>query len=265
MPTTAQSVFLVSFVLFASSSALREYESGKSARFKHCDFLDGVYTAVMRRIFNAGFHKELSSDIEIMLTTSLLPPKCRIVVEETVPRGFYVDVDQLRGLDLKTFTAAEVDVEKPEFEAEAFRLYAFRDLDTQENLRLTSVLLPVHSRYHRPRELTPEERKRGDSPTQTVKMQNPRLLLSCEGDDVAEKCPDRAVTTFCDSTGLTKCEYLQIPYKVNVNAVEVSVPVGNSDHAEFVVGVTTLIVSGGTIYLLGALARKVEPAPFDTF
>jgi len=39
----------------------------------------------------------------------------------------------------------------------------------------------------------------------------------------------------------------------------VSIPVGDSDQAASVVGMTTFIVCGGTIYLLGALMRKVEP------
>jgi hypothetical protein len=43
-----------------------------------------------------------------------------------------------------------------------------------------------------------------------------------------------------------------------VNAIEVSVPVGNSDHTTFVVGLTTFIVSGGTVYLLVTLFRSVE-------
>jgi hypothetical protein len=33
-----------------------------------------------------------------MLTTSLLPEQCHIIIEETIPRGMYVDPDQLRDL-----------------------------------------------------------------------------------------------------------------------------------------------------------------------
>ena len=33
-----------------------------------------------------------------MWTTSILPESCRLVVEETLPRGMYVDPDQLRDL-----------------------------------------------------------------------------------------------------------------------------------------------------------------------
>merc|ERR1719192_649271 len=69
----------------------------------------------MRRIFNQGFHKELSTEIELMWTTSVLPESCRLVVEETLPRGMYVDPDQLRDLSeftgLRTFVAANVDAE----------------------------------------------------------------------------------------------------------------------------------------------------------
>ena len=44
----------------------------------------------------------------------------------------------------------------------------------------------------------------------------------------------------------------------NVNSVEVSVPVGNSDHTPYVVGLTTFVVSGGTIYLMVSIFRRIE-------
>ena len=40
-----------------------------------CPFLDGVFVSVMRRIFSQGFHKQLLSEVELMLTTTLLPDK----------------------------------------------------------------------------------------------------------------------------------------------------------------------------------------------
>lgn len=152
-----------------------------------------------------------------------------------------MDPNQLRDVSeftgLRTFVNARVDVEKPEFESEAFRLFIFRNLEIQENLRLTNVEIPIHLRcvqttncffsilfsydfcvsvfrYHRPRETTELEDKKGEQPIAVVKMQNPRLFLACEGEDLAAKCPDRVATLYCDSTGTTKCEYLHIPYKV---------------------------------------------------
>ena len=137
-----------------------------------CDLLDGVFVSVMRRIFSPGFHKvkyvmvlsqshfidispqELLSEVEVMLTTTLLPDKCTLVMEETLPRGAYIDPDQLRDLrysrGLRAFVPASIDIEKPEFESESWRVFIFRPLRVQENLRVTSVQLPVHMRYHRP-------------------------------------------------------------------------------------------------------------------
>ena len=40
-----------------------------------CPFLDGVFVSVMRRIFMQGFHKQLLSEVELLLTTTLLPDK----------------------------------------------------------------------------------------------------------------------------------------------------------------------------------------------
>ena len=40
-----------------------------------CPLLDGVFVSVMRRIFSQGFHKQLLSEVELMLTTTLLPDR----------------------------------------------------------------------------------------------------------------------------------------------------------------------------------------------
>ena len=152
-----------------------------------------------------------------MLTTVSLPERCSLVVEETIPKGMYVDPDQLRDISeftgLRTFVAANVDVEKPELESEVFRLFVFRELEAQENLRVTRVEVPVHLRYHRPREPTDLERARHEQPMAIVKMQNPRLLLACDGENFASACPERMVSSYCDSSGASKCEYLSIPYR----------------------------------------------------
>lgn len=42
--------------------------------------------------------RKLVTEIEIMLTTTILPDRCRLVVEETFPKGMYVDPDELRDL-----------------------------------------------------------------------------------------------------------------------------------------------------------------------
>lgn len=224
-----------------------------------CPFLDGVYVSVMRRILSPGFHKQLLSEVELMLTTTLLPDRCTLLVEETIPRGAYVDPDEMRDLrfrsGLKSFIPAQVDIEKPEFESEAYRVYIFRSLGVRENLRVTAVQLPVHLRYHKPAPPAPD----GSPPAATVKIPNPRLLLSCPGEDLGSNCTARAVTAFCDETGVNRCEWLNIPYKINVVSVEVSVPVGNSEHTSLVVGVTTLVTCGATIYLIIALFRNVKP------
>lgn len=228
-----------------------------------CPFLDGVYVSVMRRIINPGFHKQLLSEVELMLTTTLLPDRCTLLVEETIPRGAFVDPDEMRDLrhrtGLRSFIPSKVDIEKPEFESEAFRVYIFRNLEVRENLRVTDVQLPVHLRYHRPAPPLPD----GSPPTATVKIPNPRLLLSCPGEELASNCSSRAVTAFCDDSALHRCEWLNIPYKINVASVEVSVPVGNTDHTSLVVGVTTLVTCGATIYIVIALFRKVTPPKQD--
>ena len=83
----------------------------------------------------------------------------------------------------------------------------------QENLRITSVELPVHLRYHKPAKVS-DSKPSTSAPSAIVKLKNPRLLLACEGDNIAAYCPERTVTSFCDSSGTEKCEFLDIPYDV---------------------------------------------------
>jgi len=258
-----QKMFLVLSLLFVFVPSIKA--QGKTVAStkdgETCDFLDGVFVSVMRRIFNQGFHKQLLSEVELMLTTTLLPDRCDLLVEETIPRGAYVDPDEMRDLRFKTglrsFIPAKVDVEKPEFESEAFRVFLFRTLQTKENLRVTSVQVPIHLRYHKPGPPLAD----GSPPTAVVKLPNPRLLLSCPYEDLVTNCTGRKVTTFCDESGTAKCEWVNLPYKVNVASVEVSVPVGNSEHASLVVGATTVITCGATIYLIITMFRKVTPTP----
>merc|ERR1719369_1439071 len=102
---------------------------GRRRGEESCPFLDGVYVSVMRRIINPGFHKQLLSEVELMLTTTLLPDRCTLLVEETIPRGAFVDPDEMRDLrykvGLRAFIPTKVDIEKPEFESEAFRVFLF--------------------------------------------------------------------------------------------------------------------------------------------
>lgn len=63
--------------------------------------------------FGIYLHRELSTEIELMLTTTILPDRCRLVVEETVPKGMYVDPDQLR--DISEFTGLRTFVNGGEY------------------------------------------------------------------------------------------------------------------------------------------------------
>lgn len=240
---------------FCVSTVLAQGKTVGALKDDNCPLLSGIYVSVMRRIFNPGIHKQILSEIELMLTSSLLPEKCYVLVEETIPRGAYVDPDELRTLKkmtgLRTFVPATVDTEKPEFEAESFRVFISRNLEVQENLRVTKIMLPVRTRYHKP---APPPRE-GEPPTALIKIQNPRILLNCEGEDITANCTGRIVTGYCGHFD-TKCQYINLPYKINVASLEVSVPVGNSEDASLVVAITTIITSGATIYLLIAIFRQ---------
>ena len=129
-----------------------------------------------------------------------------MLVEETIPRGAYVDPDEMRDLrfktGLRTFIPVKVDVEKPEFDSEAFRVFIFRTLKVRENLRVTRIQIPVNMRYHKPGPPSSD----GSPPMATIKIPNPRLLLACPQDDTVPNCSGRKVTAFCDEKGSSKCE-----------------------------------------------------------
>ena len=78
-------------------------------------------------------------------------------------------------LGLSTYVPTKVDVEKPEFESESFRVFIFRKLLIQENLRITDVKLPVHLRYHKPAKIT-ELKPSSTAPSTIIKLQNPRCF-----------------------------------------------------------------------------------------
>ena len=69
---------------------------------------------------------------------------------------------------------------------------------------------------------------------------------------------DRMVTSFCDETGEDRCEWLNLPYKINVQSIEVSIPVGNTEHTSLVVAVTTIVTCGATIYLVISMFREIK-------
>ena len=167
-----------------------------------------------------------------MLTTTLLPDKCTLVMEETLPRGAYIDPDQLRDLrysrGLRAHVPATVDIEKPEFESESHRVFVFRPLRVQENLRVTSVQLPVHMRYHKPSD---QGGASPSGPSATVRINNPRLLLSCgDSEDILANCSERRVISYCDETGAEKCDWLNLPYKINVASIEVDTILSHFAH-----------------------------------
>ena len=149
--TTAFFVLQINLIAAQSKTASNNAKIQSSAHpnvGKQCPFFDGIYTSVMRKIFNRGFHKQLSTEIELMWTTSILPESCRLLIEETLPRGMFVDPDQLRDLSemgiLNTYVPPYIDVEAPEFESESFRVMVFRNLDIQVisnklNLKIPSV------------------------------------------------------------------------------------------------------------------------------
>ena len=77
-------------------------------------------------------------------------------------------------------------------------------------MRITDVKLPAKIT-----ELKPSS----TAPSAIIKLQNPRLLLSCEGENIVTNCPEKAVTSFCDSTGTEKCEYLCTHYIQSSNTL----------------------------------------------
>ena len=54
------------------------------------------------------------------------------------------------------------------------------------------------------------------------------------------------------------CDLREVSFQALMNAGQVSVPVGNSEHTHLVVAVTTLVTSGATIYLVISMFRQIK-------
>ncbi|XP_033751668.1 phosphatidylinositol-glycan biosynthesis class X protein-like [Pecten maximus] len=203
---------------------------------------------VERSLTKNGFHRELTTKITFGRSLFRNLSNCDVMLLELLPPGAYIDPFQLRSLREfggPRFISNPVDVEQPEYLAPSLNvsLYTSPLSDDVDSL-MTSVTIPVHLRYHRPS---------SSSENISVIIPNPMLLLSCTAKDYTgavigvEDLP-------CTSATLIKCRWTVVKYLSDVDAIEVTVPVGQTSHTLLVVvGTLLMTVAGSFIILLKTL------------
>uniref|UniRef100_A0A803JHQ1 Phosphatidylinositol-glycan biosynthesis class X protein n=1 Tax=Xenopus tropicalis TaxID=8364 RepID=A0A803JHQ1_XENTR len=175
---------------------------------------------------------------------------CRVLIQEHIPSGLYLDPYQLSSLRHHNLTEVllltPVDVEAPEYLSRGHTALVYTKPDPSCAHCYTSTV-PLHIRYHRPASQTDKV---------SITLQNPKLLLNCGQDFPPTSCSPHSVTEApCDLKDKELCQWLDLPYTADPNALNLEVPVGLAEDGPIVCAVTlivTLICAG---MILGAVYR----------
>ncbi|CAG0892538.1 unnamed protein product [Darwinula stevensoni] len=255
-------LLLASFSLFLSSWVASVEDSSA----KSCPILDGLHSFLWRRLSQNGFHADLETTVEVMGTMWSPSGPCQALLVYMIPTGMYADPYQLQELqdilpNSQFFIPEQVDIEKPEFEAQPHRLFILTSLNISENLLSSTVTFPVHLRYHKA-----QDSHEGPNVAK-VELKGPRLFLRCEGMTLDAGCRKKTIRAPCDSNNSTQCNWLALKYKTNLAKVSLIVPVGDMAHWWAVLLGTVLVVSGAVVYLVAVLrrhAKKLRASPEKT-
>ncbi|XP_060074856.1 phosphatidylinositol-glycan biosynthesis class X protein-like isoform X2 [Ylistrum balloti] len=191
--------------------------------------------------------RELATEITFEKSLFKNVSNCDVMLLELLPPGAYIDPFQLRSLREfggPKFLSDPVDVEQPEYLAPSLNISLYTsplsDATDKQDFLMTSVTIPIHLRYHRP--------SSSDEYTSVI-IQNPLLLLSCTQKDYIgavigeEELP-------CTSATLIKCKWTVVKYLSDVDAIEVTVPVGQTSHTLLVVVGTLIMTVAGSLVIL---------------
>uniref|UniRef100_A0A803JTN4 Phosphatidylinositol-glycan biosynthesis class X protein n=3 Tax=Xenopus tropicalis TaxID=8364 RepID=A0A803JTN4_XENTR len=202
-----------------------------------------------RGILNKGYHRDLETSVVVQGPAELVK-HCRVLIQEHIPSGLYLDPYQLSSLRHHNLTEVllltPVDVEAPEYLSRGHTALVYTKPDPSCAHCYTSTV-PLHIRYHRPASQTDKV---------SITLQNPKLLLNCGQDFPPTSCSPHSVTEApCDLKDKELCQWLDLPYTADPNALNLEVPVGLAEDGPIVCAVTlivTLICAG---MILGAVYR----------
>ncbi|KAE8605767.1 hypothetical protein XENTR_v10015315 [Xenopus tropicalis] len=125
-----------------------------------------------RGILNKGYHRDLETSVVVQGPAELVK-HCRVLIQEHIPSGLYLDPYQLSSLRHHNLTEVllltPVDVEAPEYLSRGHTALVYTKPDPSCAHCYTSTV-PLHIRYHRPASQTDKV---------SITLQNPKLLLNC--------------------------------------------------------------------------------------
>nr|XP_012430923.4 phosphatidylinositol-glycan biosynthesis class X protein [Taeniopygia guttata] len=204
-------------------------------------------TTVTLELLKEGFHRDLLVKVELGEDAG----GCAVAAQMRLPPGIYVDPYELATLQQHNLTKAVlfpdvIDVEAPEYVAEAVVLLLFLEVDTRRS-RCFGAAVPVHARYHRPARGTRHA---------VVALQGPEVLLCCCHRHLSAECWEPAeVDTPCSSDTSSPCQWHTTKHRPAYEESMLRVPVGLREHNSLVCALT-LLTTGLCSGLILAAACK---------
>ncbi|XP_073481718.1 phosphatidylinositol-glycan biosynthesis class X protein [Aquarana catesbeiana] len=202
---------------------------------------------VEREILKEGFHRDLVTRVSIQDFVEQVD-SCRILLNETMPSGLFMDPFQISSLQqhhlVEAIVPTSIDVEAPEYlSKEHTALVYMKPDETCKDCYISTV--PVHARYHRPSAEVYE---------MSIHIRSPQLLMRCSKDFPPRDCTKHPlIEAPCGSSTEKECEWMDLPYTLVKDNTTVKVPVGIEQHGPVVCIVTIAV----TLICTGMLLRTI--------
>ncbi|XP_014249206.1 phosphatidylinositol-glycan biosynthesis class X protein-like [Cimex lectularius] len=224
---------LASFFFFGTSSEIEE-----------CNFV----LTVSRNINKLGFHRDLSYSFELI--TNGVWEECRLCIEEQIPKGLFVNINQIEDLErfgkISALVNATDNIEKPEDESEPQNVKLYTNLTRTFNILTSSVNLPFHFRYH-------EAQPNGGFKKAVIGP--PSVFMTCLLSPTFCRS-NNFVELPCSSEVQQTCSFQPMNYHINLEYLEIDIPVGDTNHYNLVLFFTLFVTSSGAIYVLTVIVNN---------
>lgn len=217
-------------------------------RYCSSDFSCNTHATVFRHIWRDGFHVDISYTIELLVEVEDAArwENCTFALREYISDSFYVNPDQLSNLHrsglLNACTLDKIDTEAPQHLSKRLTVYVYGHFQKSQNLIHSTLKMPLHLRYHLPRH---------GGGYSVAEIKAPTLLVQCE--DIVECRHLMKTKAPCFYCSQEICNWMRIPYQINIQNFTMPVPVGDLNHLNIVTVITYLLTFGGCIYVVLSL------------
>lgn len=200
---------------------------------------------VTREILNEGFHRDLVSRVKFIGLSEHVE-NCKVMFQEKVPSGLYIDPYQLSSLQEHNITEAivtdMVDVEATEYLSIRHTAFIFAKPDPFTCAECFRADIPVHIRYHQP------SLEDGEA---SVTLQSPQLLIRCSTGRPLRECWEYSeVDAPCAARDGTICRWNNIKYRAVPEELTLQVPVGLQQHSSVICALTLLVTLSCSVMIL---------------